>query len=386
MSSAHSGRNPATQTDEIRRAAGQKLLVGFSGSPVAAPTAIQSALHDGLGGIVLFSRNVSEINQFAALTTSVASGSASNQPPAFVAVDQEGGRVVRLRAPLSAIPPMREVGQMDDPEFTQALSGVMARELKAVGVNLNFAPVIDVDTCSDNPVIGDRSFSSDPQKVARHGQAFVSGHLQNGVLPCPKHFPGHGDTSTDSHLVLPTLMHDLKRLQDVELEPYRTLFQDDLPILMTAHVLFERMDSEHPATLSRLFVHELLRNQLGYQGLVITDCLEMKAVSARYSIEEMIELGLEAGVDIFLISQTESTWNRAWEHMIRLSEQSQDIRNRILSDASRIARCKKRYIPQRSADPMNHSILGCEAHQSILKPLARLGDRTTGLDPTERDG
>ena len=385
MSSAHSGRNPATQTDDIRRAAGQKLLVGFPGSPDAAPTTIQSALHDGLGGVILFSRNVTEIDQFVALTTSVATAVASNQPPPFVAVDQEGGRVVRLRAPLSAIPPMRQVGQMDDPEFTQALSGVMARELKAVGVNLNFAPVIDVDTCSDNPVIGDRSFSSDPQQVARHGQAFVSGHLQNGVLPCPKHFPGHGDTSTDSHLVLPTLLHDLKRLQDVELEPYRALCQHDLPILMTAHVLFERIDSEHPATLSRFFVHDLLQNQLGYQGLVITDCLEMKAVSERYSIEEMVELGLAAGVDMFLISRNESTWKRAWEHMIRLSEQSQDIRNRILSSASRIARCKRQYIPRQSADSTDQSVLGCEAHQSILKPLAQLGDQTTGLDPTERD-
>ena len=216
-------------TETLRRAAAQMLMIGFHGAPSVAPEPVREALQDGLGGVVLFRRNIDGIDQFTALTRSIHESSPDAGPPPFVAVDQEGGRVVRLHEPLTPIPTMRRVGERNDPSWTREVSGMMARELSAVGVNLNFAPVVDVDTNPDNPVIGDRAFSQDPREVARHGRAFVAGHLAHGVLPCAKHFPGHGDTHVDSHLDLPTLPHELARLERIELHPFAELFKDGLP-------------------------------------------------------------------------------------------------------------------------------------------------------------
>jgi len=280
---------------------------------------------------------------------------------------------------------MRKLGDMDDVDLTAAVSGLMARELEAVGVNLNFAPVVDVDSHPDNPVIGDRSFSPDPERVARHGLAFIEAHLRNGVLPCAKHFPGHGDTTSDSHLTLPSLPHDFDRLEAVELLPFRAVVSSQLPAIMTAHILFEKLDPEHPASLSRTVLQDLLVTQLGFQGLIVTDCLEMKAVSERYTIEEMVELGIEAGVDIFLISHSESVWQAAWEHLIRLGESDHRIRAQILASANHIVECKSR----RTLRPQGHAphsdVLGCREHQEILASIHHEMETSDSVDPTEKN-
>ena len=370
-------------TEKLRRAAAQMLMVGFHEAPSVVPDSVREALEDGLGGVILFRRNIKSMDQFMSLSRSIHQAPPQNEPGPFLAVDQEGGRVVRLRDPLTPIPPMREVGDRGDPAWTHEVSAMMARELKAVGVNLNFAPVVDVDTNPDNPVIGDRSFSRDPREVAQHGRAFVAGHLENGVLPCAKHFPGHGDTHVDSHLALPSLPHDLARLERVELHPFVELFKADLPLLMTAHILFEELDASHPATLSQSILQGLLRKKLSYQGLVISDCLEMQAVSQRYTIEEMVELGLEAGIDIFLICHTESLWQRAWKHLVYLGQKSQEKRDTILSIAERIRALKRQHIVDPAFDKDGLATLGCPEHRAIFSIVDKEATSTAQTDPTE---
>ena len=372
-----------TDMDRLKRAAGQMLMVGFHDAPSIVPDSLRQALDEGLGGVILFRRNIKDIHQFMSLTDSIHRAVPHDAPAPFVAVDQEGGRVVRLRDPLTPIPPMRKVGGESDPSWTRAVSAMMARELGAVGVNLNFAPVMDVDTNPDNPVIGDRSFSQDPREVAEHGRAFVAGHRETGVLPCAKHFPGHGDTQTDSHLALPRLPHELARLESTELLPFTELFPDDPPLVMTAHILFEALDPEHPATLSKIILRDLLRGQLSYQGLVISDCLEMQAVSHRYAIEEMIELGLRAGIDIFLICHTESLWRRAWNHLVLLGQESEEDRKRILSSALHIQQRKSQGLSQSSPPKDPLSVLGCRSHRALFadRDLDRHDDLDS--DPTE---
>ena len=382
--SAAATRSPrGSRLNALHHAAGQKLMVGFPEATRTVPSSIGRALEGGLGGLILFRRNIEDIHQFMDLSRSIHAVNNHQGPSPFVAVDQEGGRVVRLRSPLSPIPPMRTLGELDDLDLTAAVSGLMARELEAVGVNLNFAPVIDVDSHPANPVIGDRSFSRDPSRVARHGRVFIEAHLRNGVLPCAKHFPGHGDTSTDSHLTLPSLPHDLKRLDEVELLPFREVISSELPAIMTAHILFEKLDSVHPASLSRPVLQDLLVTQLGFQGLIITDCLEMKAVSERYTIEEMVELGLQAGVHIFLISHSESVWQAAWEHLIRLGERDHETRTKILTSANDISECKLRQRPSPRQDAPALEILGCAEHRGILESIGSNIVVSDGQDPTE---
>lgn len=368
------------ERDRLRNAAAQMLMVGFHTAPSAVPESLGRALAEGLGGVILFRRNIEDVHQLMDLTASIRQAAPQEGPVPFVAVDQEGGRVVRLREPLTPIPPMRTIGEQQDPEWTRAVSAMMALELKTLGINLNFAPVVDVDTNPKNPVIGDRSFSSDPRQVARHARAFIAGHLETGILPCAKHFPGHGDTLIDSHLDLPSLPHDLQRLEETELHPFKELFRDDPPLLMTAHILFQALDTQHPATLSHLILEDLLRRKLGYKGLIISDCLEMKAVSQRYTIEEMMELGLSAGIDIFLICHTEELWQRAWEHLLALGEQNQENRDRILSSAHRIERRKEQILTEPLSPESALSTLGCKPHRDLLTGFQ---SNATDDDPTD---
>ncbi|MFU8806950.1 MAG: beta-N-acetylhexosaminidase, partial [Bradymonadaceae bacterium] len=326
----------------IRQAVGQLLLVGFPGADPEPPPSVTAALEAGeIGGVILFRRNVADVDQVAALNAAVHHAARGAIASPFVAVDQEGGRVVRLREPLTPLPTMRAAGAKNDPDLVVRLSEVIATELSALGFNLNFAPVLDVDTNPDNPVIGDRAFATTPERVARYGGAFLIGHLMAGVVPCGKHFPGHGDTLVDSHLGLPRLMHDMERLDEIELLPFRMAVQAGIPMIMTAHISLPALDAFHPATMSRKIIGDLLREDIGYDGIVITDCLEMKAVSEQYEIEEMVELSLMAGVDIFLICHTEEKWKRAFEHLCALAEKDDAARERIFESARRVQKLKE---------------------------------------------
>lgn len=372
--------------NKLQQAVGQLLLVGFPGDAPQPPEHIRQCLAEGsIGGVILFRRNVRDIDQVVQLNQALHQAASSAILPPFIAVDQEGGRVVRLRDPLTKIPPMRAVGQTRSQDLIAKVSEVIATEIGAVGFNLNFAPVLDVDTNPLNPVIGDRAFSDDPERVAQAAGAFLVGHLMSGVIPCGKHFPGHGDTLVDSHLGLPVVNHDEKRLNAIELHPFRRATKAEFPMLMTAHILLPALDPDYPATLSKPIIHDLLRKKIGYQGVVITDCLEMTAVAENFEIEEMVERSLHAGVDIFLICHTEDRWRRAFNHLCKLAETDQEAHRRIFESAERV-----RILKEESLGSMTRpwtpetgwrDVLGHPEHRAIMERV----DNTLqpGIDPTE---
>lgn len=282
---------------ELERLAGSVIVCGFRGTDV--PREVRSWLADGLvAGVILFGRNLEDALQASELIDACQEASSAERPP-LIGIDQEGGRVARLGAPVIELPPMRVLGDHDDPVLTALAGKVLGRQLRAIGINLDFAPVLDVDTHPENPVIGDRSFGTTPERVTKHGLAFADGLHRGGVLSCGKHFPGHGDTDTDSHLALPMLRHDRARLEQIELRPFRAAV-GRIPSIMTAHVVYEPLD-ERPATLSPLIVGELLRADVGYDGVVFTDDLEMRAVLDQHAIEESGMLAIEAGCDVALV-------------------------------------------------------------------------------------
>lgn len=365
---------------------GQMLLVGFPDAKDTLPSAVEQALRNGeVGGTILFRRNVGTIDQLLSLTAQIHDAAKHASAPPFVGVDQEGGRVVRVKEPLTPIPPMRNLGQATDLRDVAAVSEVIATELAALGFNLNFAPVLDVDTHPDNPVIGDRSFSDDPERVARCGAGFLVGHHTAGVIPCGKHFPGHGDTLIDSHLDLPRITHDKARLKKIELFPFERTIVADIPMIMTAHIELPALDPDHPATFSRPILTDLLRKELNFKGVIITDCLEMRAVADRYEIKEMVDLGLEAGIDIFLISHSEEKWRAAFERLYDLASSNPDIRRRVEESARRIRSLKAELLSHwpRPWTPSTTAkdLLGSAEHQKIMAPFLNTAQK--GEDPTE---
>ena len=277
---------------------GQLLFAGFEGTEL--PDDLAALIAAGrVGGAILFARNVCDPEQVRALVASL-HALAPKDAPLTVCIDQEGGRVQRLRAPWTEWPPLRQIGAKGSLEATRNFATALGRELTDLDIDLDFAPVADVDSNPDNPVIGDRSFSSDPEEVARHACAFALALQALGVAACGKHFPGHGDTSVDSHFALPHNDCDWDRLRAVELPPFRALAKCGVASIMTAHVLLEHVDREHPATLSRAAI-SCLREELGYAGLVFTDDIEMAAIADHYAPGDLTRLALEAGTDSLLV-------------------------------------------------------------------------------------
>jgi beta-N-acetylhexosaminidase len=347
--------------------AGQLLLIGFDGKSM--PDAVGSALREGrIGGVILFSRNIESPEQVADVNAAIYEA-AAGQPMPFVAVDQEGGRVQRLREPLTRWPPMRRVGDTGDADLSARFGEAIGDELEALGFNLDFAPCIDVFTNPANSVIGDRAFGTTPERVGRMGGAFALGLTQSGMIPCAKHFPGHGDTEVDSHFGLPVVRHDMARIEQVELEPFRMLIRAHVPMIMTAHVLVPALDPELPATLSKLWIEDLLRRKMKYGGVIISDDLEMKAVADHYDVETMVELGLEAGIDVFLVCHTQELWERAFAKLVALGERSERDRDRIALAAGRVRALKKSWIRPWSRPDDLRARLGTAEHRELVGRL-----------------
>ena len=274
-------------TSELERLASSCIFPGFEG-PVA-PDWVRRRLSEGLGGVVLYSWNVESRDQLQALAAALR----SERSDLLVAIDEEGGDVTRLEAGTgSSYPGNAALGVVDDVALTERVAASIGAELADAGVNLDFAPVADVNTNAQNPVIGIRSFGADGPLVARHVAAFVRGLQVAGVAACAKHFPGHGDTTEDSHLALPVV----DSIAEVALAPFRAAIEAGVSSIMTAHIVVRSL-GDSPATTSREILHDLLRDDLGFRGMVMTDALEMKAVSATMGVEEGAVRALAAGAD-----------------------------------------------------------------------------------------
>ena len=357
------------------RQCAEMFMVGFPG---LTPTPdFESLVKSGIYGAVLFKRNIESIEQTAELCSKIKRDAGR---PFLIAVDQEGGRVARLRGPpLIEIPPMRVIGASGDADLAHRVGELIAFELSAIGFDWNFAPVLDVDTHPDNPVIGDRSFHSKSEEVARLGLAMAKGLEAGGIASCGKHFPGHGDTTQDSHRVLPRLPHTLERLRSIELLPFRAYAANQLAALMTAHIIFEAVDSKMPATMSLRVLDGILRREMGFEGLIVSDDLEMKAISDNHSLEEVVVQGAIAGVDLFLICHHAEVQSRAIEILVQAVEKGEVKPDRIRSAANRRnALLSKFYHPPQSRAWAR--MLGSAEHLDLGRDLP---SGNQGSDPTE---
>jgi beta-N-acetylhexosaminidase len=292
--------------------------------------------------VILFRRNTPSVEAVHALATEILERTAAHDPGPFISVDQEGGRVVRIPSPAIQLPPMRELGDVGDADLVRRAARAVALELAALGVNLNFAPVLDVDTNPDNPVIGDRSFGRDPELVAKLGAAFATGLEENGVLSCGKHFPGHGDTAVDSHLDLPIVRVSKERLDAVELVPFRAASKS-VSSLMTAHVVFEALDTGVPATQSHKILVDILRREIGYTGLVFSDDLEMRALADRETVEESALKAIRAGCDVLLVCKSFELAERAHSALVKEAEKNDAFKARCADAAARSRHVRARF-------------------------------------------
>ncbi|WP_406374435.1 glycoside hydrolase family 3 protein [Streptomyces sp. NBC_00647] len=296
MTTFASGTTASNSKDGLTRDALTVLQPGFTGT--TAPDWLLRRLGEGLASVGLFGRNIASPEQLAALTAQLR----VERDDVLVAIDEEGGDVTRLEVRTgSSFPGNHALGAVDDVSLTEDVARELGRRLAACGVNLNWAPSADVNSNPSNPVIGVRSFGADTDLVARHTAAYVTGLQAAGVAACTKHFPGHGDTAVDSHHALPRIDADLSVLQSRELVPFRAAIAAGSRAVMSAHILVPALDPDRPATLSRRILTGLLREELGYDGLIVTDGMEMQAISATYGIERGSVLAIAAGADAICV-------------------------------------------------------------------------------------
>jgi beta-N-acetylhexosaminidase len=373
----------------VHHGIGQLVIVGFDGTSL--PPEVRSLAREfDLGGVILFARNVESPAQVAEIACEAQQ--IARELPLWVSVDQEGGRVARLKSPLTEWPPMAALGRAGDDELSRRFATALATELLAVGISLDFAPVLDVLTHPKNPAIGDRALSDDAPTVARLGAAILTALQDCGLAACGKHFPGHGDTGVDSHLDLPIVENPPDRLREVEYVPFRAAIEAGVAGIMTAHLLVPALDEEQPATMSRVIVQGVLRDELHFDGLVFTDDLDMKAISARMTRERAAVASIRAGCDVALLCGSDvAAHASAIEALIRAVEQEELPYKRVEDALARQRRAKERFAAVRTAGPRSadsgaspldrswrplpparlRALLGCEAHQAVAEEMRR---------------
>ncbi|WP_074100630.1 beta-N-acetylhexosaminidase [Paenibacillus sp. P3E] len=297
------GLDAAVAAMSLNDKIGQMLMCGFDGT-AASDEVLKLVADNGIGGVIYFARNVESPEQVALLTADLQKAAAEGgKAPLWISMDQEGGMVARITGGIALMPggmAIAAAGSLEDAYQAALISG---RELAAMGINLNYAPVLDVNNNPQNPVIGVRSFGESPELAADYGAAMIRGYQEAGVAATAKHFPGHGDTDVDSHLDLPMIPHGRERMDQVELVPFRRAIAEGVDAMMSAHIYFPALEREKlPVTLSKTVLTGLLREELGYQGIIMTDCMEMNAIAEHYGTVEASVLAVEAGADMVLVS------------------------------------------------------------------------------------
>jgi beta-N-acetylhexosaminidase len=355
----------------VRREIGQ-LLMGSLPAWTVTPEIRSLAREFQLGGVILFARNVEAPEQVAELSRDVQT--LVRDVPLWVSVDQEGGRVARLKAPFTEWPPMAVLGRSGDEKLAARFARALAAELRAVGVTLDFAPVLDIHTNPKNPVIGDRALADDADVVARLGVAIIRELQGHGVAACGKHFPGHGDTAVDSHFDLPLVEQPPDRLRGVEFVPFRAAIAADVACMMTAHVLVPALDEQHPATLSRRIVGEMLRDELSFDGVIFTDDLDMKAIAGRYTLGDAAAQAIAAGCDGLLVcSGNIDAQVEVLEALVHAVEDGRVPRKRVEDALARHRRAKERFLaaPVSAERVPLRAVLGADEHRRVADEMSR---------------
>ncbi|MDR6716984.1 glycoside hydrolase family 3 N-terminal domain-containing protein [Paenibacillus sp. 2003] len=344
---------------------------------------LKRTIHDqDLGGLILFDKNIVNVTQLTTFTHDIQRE--AGDIPLFLSIDQEGGVIKRIPGGTN-LPGQMALGATGDATLAEAAGQLTGEELKALGLQINFAPVLDINSNPDNPIIGIRSFGSDADLVTRLGLATIKGLQQSGVMAAVKHFPGHGDTTVDSHLGMPVLAHNRERLDAVELKPFRAAIKNGVEMIMTAHIAFPAIDNEHvtslkdgervpiPATLSKKVLTGLLRGELGYEGLIVSDAFTMNAIAEHFGENQSVERAVSAGVDIILMPKDSAAAHQTLVNAVNNGTIKDET---IHASVKRILEMKAKYglfeDSQTLAQKLTqlNGIIGSKAHRAVEQTIA----------------
>jgi beta-N-acetylhexosaminidase len=338
----------------------EKFILGFEGPSLTDE--LGAYLARGLAGVILFPRNFSSVEGLRSLTAEIRAAAGR---PVLIGIDQEGGTRFSLPEPFTRWISAEEFGRLDDPELVELQARGLARELRAVGCNLDFAPMLDLHLQPQSPVTSGRSFGSDPKKVARLGAAFARGLALENVLACAKHFPGHGDTTIDPHQDLPTFGGTLSRLRTMELVPFAGAILADLPLIMTAHIFLPEVDKNCPASLSETLLETILRKEMAFGGSILADDLGMGAVAKGRSAADAAVLTFQAGSDLALLCHDWSIVTPTLEKVASTLENREFDEGKWNASRKRIARTRK-ISSSASQDAPPLDVIGCTQHRELV--------------------
>lgn len=352
-------------------------MLGFPGRELSEDLA--ELLAGGLFGVAIYPRNFRDVAELSRLTHAVRKAASR---PVLIGIDQEGGTKFSLGEPFTPWPSPPELGRLADSTLIDKLARAMARELRAVGVNLNFAPMLDLATNPKSPITSGRSFGGDPRRVAQMGNAFVCGLQAEGVLACAKHFPGHGDAAVDPHLDLPSFEGTRERLMNQELVPFSAAIKAGVQTVMTAHILTPRIDSAAPASLSSELLQSILREHLGFNGIILADDLGMGAIARHYKIGESVVKTLQAGTDVAMLCHDWDAVAQALEAVAKTfsgSGQQHKIDARLAAQSHiRIERLRHRVSEIEKSNTPPVDVIGCREHRALAAEIcARIQEVNT---------
>lgn len=321
---------------------GQLLVIGVEGTSFSSE--MDNLIRNyHVGGVIIMGRNVATTNEMLQLINGIKKANEHNKIPLFLSVDEEGGRVSRMPVGIPKLPTSAQIGKLNDESVSYRAGTYLAGVLNEFGYNMNFAPVLDVNSNPRNPVIGNRSFGSDPYQVAKLGISTMHGMMDNGIIPVVKHFPGHGDTVVDSHKVLPKVETTLESLRNVELVPFKKAIEEGADAVMVAHILFPALDPDYPSSMSKAIITGLLRNEMKFEGVIITDDLTMGAIANDYTIPEAAVQSFIAGSDQLLVVRDYEVQLNTLNAFIKAIETGEITEERLNESVKRILTLKEKY-------------------------------------------
>ena len=362
----------------VRQMLGQKLVFGFHGTTLSEE--FKTLIREyQIGNVILFLRNVQSAEQLRRLCGEIQELILEvTGYPAFIVIDQEGGMVTRLPTDAVTVPGAMAISATEDPENARLAAQITIRQLHGLGVNFNMAPVLDVNSNVDNPVIGVRSVGDDPDKVARYGEAALRAYENTGVYCCGKHFPGHGDTNVDSHIGLPRIEKTVEELEQAELIPFRRCIEAGIPAIMSSHILFPNIEKENiPGTMSRTIITDLLKKRLGFRGLVFSDCLEMDAIQKYYGTAQGTVAAIKAGIDLAEISATTKLMWEAAEAVNEAAERGEFDMEEIRESVEKILAVKAAMVVQPEPSLCNRE----EDRQAVQTMIRKAITHVSGTVP-----
>ena len=336
---------------DLREQIGQRLVIGFPGTELD-PEFKRLVKEYKIGNVILFQRNLKSMEQVKALCADIQElVRRETGHDAFITIDQEGGKVTRLPGDGCNVPGAMATAATGEVENAEILAHITAKELKAVGVNFNLAPCMDINNNPENPVIGVRSYGDTAETVAAYGTAAFRGYRKGGVLSCAKHFPGHGDTAVDSHVGLPVIDKTMEELEALELKPFRAAMEAGIPAVMGSHILFPKLEPDNvPCTMSRRIITGVLKDRLGFPGLVVSDCMEMDAIKKYYGTVKGVVSAMAAGVDMVLVCHTAALQEESARAVLQAVEEGRLSGEEMRISAEKVVRLKEEYAKSADAE------------------------------------